>query len=381
MHPEKTPNELPDLRCAVDRRSFLTSGILAGLVVNRLSAAEESDRLQAAADVLAQTVASGQVRAAAIVVRSGDRTLARAFGEAQVDSPFLLGSITKPIAISALMTLYDQRAFDLNDRVQKFLPEFQGDGREQATIAHLLTHVSGLPDQLPENAQLRKSHAPLSEFVKGAMKVPLGFAPGTKYEYSSMAIMLACEIAQRISGTSIVELVNKQVMEPLGMTRSALGLGKLTLAETVPVQIENAAPEAGGGDPTAKDWDWNSRYWRELGAPWGGGHAPAADILRFLDAFSQPVEGFLSAETAALMIRNHNVGLLVPRGLGFSVGTLTICHGCTENVYGHTGSTGTLAWSDHDRQLACVVLTSLPGAAVKPHPRELVSTTLTRGLS
>ncbi len=355
--------------------------MIAGILVNRLSASQDANRLEAAADIIAQSVASKQVRSAVIVARDSQRTLIRAFGEAKVDSPFLLGSITKPIAVAALMTLYDQhRAFDLQDRVQKYLPEFKGDGREQATILHLLTHVSGLPDQLPANAQLRQSHAPLSEFVKGALKVPLGFAPGTKYEYSSMAILLACEIAQRISGASILDLVASNVLKPLGMERSALGLGTLALAETVPVQTENAAPEAGGGDPTAKEWDWNSPYWRALGAPWGGAHASAGDILKFLDAFAQPVKGFLSAETSRLILRNHNVGLLVPRGIGFALGPLTICPGCTENVYGHTGSTGTLAWSDPARQLACVVLTSLPGAAVKPHPRELASNAMTRGL-
>ncbi len=365
----------------MNRRWFVSSGIIAGLLVNRLSAAEDADRLEAAAEVLAQAVASGQVRAATILVRSGSRTLARAFGEAEIDSPFLLGSITKPIAIAALMTLYDQhQAFGLQDKVQKFLPEFSGEGREQATIANLLTHVSGLPDQLPNNAQLRKHHAPLSEFVQGALKVPLGFAPGTKYEYSSMAILLACEIAQRISGMSILELVAANVLKPLGMTHSALGLGDLKIAETIPVQIENAAPEAGGGDPTAKDWDWNSPYWRALGAPWGGAHASAGDLLKFLDAMTHPDAGMLSAESAQLMLRNYNEGLLVPRGLGFALGPLTLCSGCSDKAFGHTGSTGTLAWSDPARELACVVLTSLPGAAVKPHPRELASSALTRSI-
>jgi CubicO group peptidase (beta-lactamase class C family) len=278
------------------------------------------------------------------------------------------------------MSLYDEGAFQLDERVQKYLPEFTGDGRDTATISHLLTHVSGLPDQLPENGELRHTHAPLAAFVQGALKVPLGFAPGTKYEYSSMAILLACEIAQRISGSTILELVERRVVKPLGLSRSALGLGNLDPADVVPVQIENAAPEAGGGDPTAKDWDWNSRYWRALGAPWGGMHASAEDVLKFLDAFVTPVDGFLSPATTELMTRNHNGHLNVPRGLGFAVGPTTICTSCTADVFGHTGSTGTLAWLDRTLGLACVVLTSLPGAAVSPHPRELTSREFTRGL-
>ena len=78
-------------------------------------------------------------------------------------------------------------------------------------MRQLMTHVSGLPDQLPENSTLRARHAPLGEFVRGAMKTPLLFAPGSEYRYSSMAILLAAEVAQRISGKSISTLVAETV--------------------------------------------------------------------------------------------------------------------------------------------------------------------------
>ena len=169
-----------------------------------LPESDPASQLEAAAKILADSVKSGQVRAATMVAHIGDHSIERAFGEAKLDSSFLLGSISKPICVTALMSLFDKQAFQLTDLVQKYLPEFKGDGRERVTVQHLLTHVSGLPDQLPDNAQLRKSHASLSEFVAGAMRVPLGFEPGTKYEYSSMAILLATEIAQRLSGKNFL---------------------------------------------------------------------------------------------------------------------------------------------------------------------------------
>ena len=92
---------------------------------------------------------------------------------------FLLGSISKPINVTAVMTLFDQGKFRLDDRVKKFLPAFTGDGRDEVTIRHLLTHVSGLPDQLANNNELRKRHAPLTEFAEQAMRTPLDFAPGS----------------------------------------------------------------------------------------------------------------------------------------------------------------------------------------------------------
>src|SRR6266849_4739004 len=67
------------------------------------------------------------------------------------DAMFLLGSISKPINMTAVMTLFDQGQFQLDDRVKRFLPTFTGNGRDNVTIRHLLTHVSGLPDQLANN--------------------------------------------------------------------------------------------------------------------------------------------------------------------------------------------------------------------------------------
>jgi len=47
--------------------------------------------------------------------------------------------------------------------------------------------------------------------------------------------------------------------------------------------------------------------------------------------------------------------------------------GCSAQTFGHTGSTGTLCWADRASDTICVVLTSLPGRAAKPHPRELAA--------
>lgn len=361
----------------MQRRPFIL-GTAVGIFMNQASATpapEPAEQLAAAAQVLSDSVKSGQVRAATIVAHIGEHSIARAFGEANLDSSFLLGSISKPICVAALMSLFDQRAFQLTDLVQKHLPEFKGEGREHVTVQHLLTHVSGLPDQLPNNNQLRKSHAPLSEFVAGAIRVPLAFEPGSKYEYSSMAILLATEIAQRISGQNFLTLVDETVLQPLQMKHSAIGVGRLAPEAMVPVQTEHAAPEAGGGDPSAKEWDWNSRYWRGLGAPWGGVHASAGDVATFLRAFVDTQEKFLSAATSRLMVRNHNPSGIVPRGLGFALGP-SISKNCSEVAFGHTGSTGTIAWLDVERQTGCVILTSLPGQAVQPHPRELAAEAL-----
>ena len=191
--------------------------------------------------------------------------------------------------------------------------------------------------------------------------------------FPAMALMLASYVAELLSKTDILTLVDRTVLQPLKMTRSAQGLGRLKLEDFVPVQTEFAAVEAGGGDPTAKEWDWNSPYWRKLGAPWGGTHASAPDIARFLGEFLFQRGAVVKPETARLMTSNQNAAGLTPRGLGLNVGKGSGSAGCSEKTFGHTGSTGTIAWADPATETICVVLTSLPARAVTPHPRDLAA--------
>jgi CubicO group peptidase (beta-lactamase class C family) len=327
-------------------------------------------RIDEAGRILAAAVARGQVRGASLCVVAGKERITRSFGAATDDSMFLLGSISKPIAVTALMRLFDDRRFSLDDPVQRFLPGFRGEGRESVLIRHLLTHTSGLPDQVADNAALRRGHAPLAEFARHAEREPLAFVPGSRYLYSSMGILLATTIAERITGGGILRLVEETVLDPLGMTRSAQGLGRFQIGDMMPAQTEHAAPEAGGGDPAAKDWDWNSPYWRSLGAPWGGTHASAGDVARFLGEFLADEPRVLSLDTARLMRGNRNQAGIQPRGLGLDVGPGLAPPGCTPDTFGHSGSTGTVAWADPGTGLTCVVLTSLPARAVTPHPRD-----------
>ena len=357
----------------MNRRIFLQSS-LAAVAASPVLGALDGSRLEDAAKVLSDAAAAGPMKSATIYVAQEGNSFSGAFGAAaNVEAMFLLGSISKPINMTALMTLYDRGEFQLDDKVQKFLPQFSGEGREAVTMQHLLTHTSGLPDQLPENDRLRKSHAPLSEFVAHAVKTPLLFKPGEKYQYASMGILLAAHVAERISGTDILTLVDRAVFQPRGRKHSAQGLGRFKQEDFVTVQAEFGAIESGGGDPSAKDWNWNSAYWRKLGAPWGGVHCSAPDVARWLRELLFAEGKVVRPETARLMTRNHNPPGFTPRGLGLAVGEPAGSPGCSPQVFGHGGSTGTICWADPATKTICVVLTSLPSRAVKPHPRELAA--------
>src|SRR5262245_6525343 len=118
----------------MNRRTFLQAG-LAASISTPLLAALRQDKLDEAAAVLTRATAGGQVAAAVLHVRQQETSFTRAFGKAASEQAmFLLGSISKPICMTALMTLFDRGAFKLDDPLVKFIPQFNRDGREQVTL-------------------------------------------------------------------------------------------------------------------------------------------------------------------------------------------------------------------------------------------------------
>ena len=342
----------------MERRSFLSCALAASVGV-----ASARDAMAEADALIAGQVEGGQLVGAVLDVRAGGRTFTRAYGSAASgDAIFLLASITKPMTAAGVMLLADRGELRLADPVRKFIPEFRAGARSRITVKHLLTHTSGLPDQLPENLSMRRRNAPLREFVERAIRTDLLFEPGRKYSYQSMGILLAAEICERITQTPFPEFLDRELFRPLGMERTALGLGRIELAGTQPSQVEFGPPHGGLGAPEARHWDWNSPYWRGLASPWGGAHASAGDVSRFLLEFLVPGQAtVLAPATAALMIRNHTAHLGTPRGLGFAIGTGAGA-GCSEATFWHGGSTGTLAWADPASGTRFVLLTTLPAA-------------------
>jgi CubicO group peptidase (beta-lactamase class C family) len=320
--------------------------MLAGTTAFALKRGNLEDAIQ----LIREQTDSGQVSAATLFVRKGAATQSRAFGKAQTaDAVFLLASITKPMTASALMTLVDRHEVSLSDPVHRFIPEFRGDGREEVLIHHLLTHTSGLPDMLPENEDLRKRHAPLTEFVEHTCRTPLLFAPGTQLRYQSMGILLAAEVAARVTQLPFPAFVQEHVFRPLGMQNTSLGLGGRAISQTMLCQV-----------PVVSDWDWNSSYWRNLASPWGGAHSTVADLARFLQYFAHPDQSVLKPETAAAMISNQTAGLSKRWGLGWMLNNGQFGKGCSTATFGHSGSTGTLCWLDPKKELSFVLLTTKP---------------------
>ena len=341
------------------RRRFLAvasvaTGMTGATAAETPVAADKADlaiRFEEASRLIRAQTDSGEVAAVVLHVRQAGQEMSRAFGAARVDMPFLIASPTKPMTASAVLWLRDRGELALNDPVKKYLPEFHGGERDAVTIRHLLTHTSGLPDMLPDNTELRRQHAPLSEFVARACRTPLLFKPGEKVGYQSMGILLAATIGEKVSGEPMTGLMARTIFSPLRMRQTSLGLGGRRIADTAQCQV----PEA-----ERSDWNWNSPYWRNLAAPWGGAHATARDLGAFLEAFASPSDNVLSAATRREM-RAIQTGTLRPGfGLGWQREPGAFGRTCSAETFGHFGSTGTAIWHDPATATTCVVLTTRP---------------------
>ncbi len=329
------------------RRAFLAQAGFASL-----AKALDRGRLETAEELLEDAVASGDAAWASLYVKQLGKRSRVACGPApDPDLPFLLASITKPMTVTCLMILADAAELSLSDKVSRFIPEFRGGDRDKVTLRHLASHASGLPDMLPDNDAMRARHAPLKEFVDGACQTPLLFEPGTACRYQSMGILLIAEVVERITKTPLRDFMKKHLFAPLGMKSASLGLGGRRIQDLAPCEVT-------GND----SWNWNSPYWRDLGAPWGGAHANAEDVAKLLQYFMNPDWRVLRPETALWMVEDQNAGLDKAWGLGWAVQPSGFGKHCSKHTFGHSGSTGTLAWADPANSTVFVLLTSRPAA-------------------
>ena len=288
------------------------------------------------------------------------------------DTIFLIASLTKPVVCAGALLLLQQGAFSLDQPVCSLIPEFRG-GKEKVLLRHLFTHTSGLPDQLPESPQLRGSHAPLADFVRATCATPLLFAPGTHISYQSMGILLLGEIVERLTGMRLRDYLRERLFAPLGMGETTLGLppsGMARAAYSLP------APFPPGGSDVGDDW--NTPYWRDTGAPWGGLHSTVEDLGKFLMHMLGERPGPLSDALRAAMTSDQTALLpgipaeekLTNRwGLGWRLNTGQFGDLVSRDTFGHLGATGAIYWADPRSGLACVLLTNQP-RLLRDAPRE-----------
>lgn len=281
---------------------------------------------------------------------------------------FLLASITKPITYLGAMILVERGELLLSDRVTRYLPDFAAHHKEETLVQHLFTHTSGLPDMLDNNLKLRQAHAPLAQFIEGAIRdtVPL-FPAGTNHSYQSMGTLVVAELIQQLSGKSVHDFLRDEIFQPLGLR--ATGLGSRGLDRDRIVRVET--PDYQG----QSDFNWNSTYWQELGAPWGGMFSTPEEfavICQLMLAYGETGGvRLLAPETVKMMTTSRMddypdlpepIRRARPWGLGWRMNHPGNPDSWSDlldrHVFGHTGATGTMVWIDRAREGFCVLFTT-----------------------
>ena len=160
------------------------------------------------------------------------------------DTIFRAYSMTKPIVSAALMILFEEGRFRLNDPVAKYLPAFgatkvlSGDGSlvdpvRPMTVRDLLSHTSGLTydflqdspvGQMYRDAQLMNDPTrSLEQLIAELASIPLAFQPGTRWHYS-LGIDVVAHLIEVISGQPLGQFLQDRMFGPLGMTDTAFGV-------------------------------------------------------------------------------------------------------------------------------------------------------------
>jgi CubicO group peptidase (beta-lactamase class C family) len=169
-----------------------------------------------------------------LVARRGVIVIHEAFGRltpeqdsppVELDTIFHLASITKPITATLVMLLVEDGLVGLNRPVQSYIPEFVSEGKNKAMVHHLLTHTSGIKDELDHEYLDRKkgtmeitpSTKPQHPLIDAMYDAPLWKLPGVQMHYSSHGIMLAGEIVERVSGMPLDDFARERVFDPLKM--------------------------------------------------------------------------------------------------------------------------------------------------------------------
>lgn len=149
------------------------------------------------------------------------------------DERYFVYSCSKVITCTAVMQLYEQGAFHLDDPVGGFLPEFgrmtvkTPDGLREAvnpiTIRHLLSMSAGLNYEFAgwaEEAQrITHGKCPTRDALRVLARQPLDFEPGERFLYSLCHDVLGA-LVEAISGMPLRDYVKKHIFEPMGMSRS-----------------------------------------------------------------------------------------------------------------------------------------------------------------
>jgi len=390
-------------------------------------------RLNRVVDLCERYVNEGKLPCAQVqIVQEGDVVLRHTTGMADIesskplgdDSIFRIYSMTKPITSIALMQLYEQGKFLLEDPVEKFLPSFKDPvvllggsllkpetrpAQTVMTIRDLLTHTSGLTygfhfqnnlDQMYRDQKLGgpltekqgRANVSLEEGIDRLGGLPLLFDPGTAWNYS-MSTDVCGRLIEVIGGCSLDEYLEENIFKPLGMEDTGFFVTEDKVDRFTSNYILGSDRSLERIDP-AED----SPYLKErLFLSGGGGLISTTDdyqkfVNMLLNAGAFGEEQIIGRRTLELMTMNHlPLGKLLNEvgqstfsetalaGMGFGLGFSVLMDPAanaglgTIGEFAWGGAASTRFWVDPVEKVSCIFMTQFMPSSYYPIRRELTT--------
>src|SRR5688500_16880003 len=167
----------------------------------------------------------------------GNRSLVPTVEKMTVDTIFDVASLTKPVATAtSIMILVEQGKVRLNDTIGKFIPDIDDPEAKKVTIQQLLTHTSGYRPDFDLGEKWTGREGMLAALKKEKLRNP----PGTKFVYSDIGFIVLAEIANRITGRRLADLIREQYFPPLGVQMTVF---RPRLASNLPSPLQTAPTE------------------------------------------------------------------------------------------------------------------------------------------
>jgi CubicO group peptidase (beta-lactamase class C family) len=313
-----------------------------------------------------------------LVARHGSIAYQKAFGMADIESGkkmqtdylFRLFSMTKPITSVALLTLYEEGKFQLNDPLEKYIPGFKdvkvfvkldekGEmvleaPKRKISMQDVFRHTAGFGYGGDDSTPVGKAYKQagfgklesLKDLVDKLTKVPLLYQPGERWVYSYSHDVQA-RLVEILSGMSFDKYVQAKILQPLGMKDTVFGVPK----SFVPRYTTCYGPAKEGG-LQATDKPEGGDYAGYTERPFGGHSLSSTAFDYYL--FSQMLLNkgtlngtrILGRKTVELMTSNNlplqlpSLGAMGP-GTGYGLGVSVLLDSAQE---GNLGSKGQFGW-------------------------------------
>jgi len=310
------------------------------------------------------------------------------------DTIFDMASLSKCMSTSvAIMQLYEQGKLQFDDPVVKYLPAFAAAGKSNITIRQLLTHYSGLS----EDVSLKDAWSGKAEGVKRAMEsIPYG-PPGRTFKYSDINFITLGAIVEKISGEPLDVYAAKHIFAPMAMKDTAYltphcshlyrepAPANCATAKANPILLKRIAPTAHNDDKPMDDdrmlrGEVHDPTTRRMGGV--AGHAGVFSTIADTSIFAQELLNRLAGRPSTFPLKQNTLQLMCQpeqpagakalRGFGWDIDSpYSRPRGDIYPVgsFGHTGFTGTSIWMDPRSDSYVILLAN----AVHPRGRKAIT--------